>query len=256
MANNFDMLARGQQSFGSYKDGYKVGAGLTLVDPISQIARRIMAFFKDDKEVVCAFKINNNADIADPTYDAQGHIIAPGQDHLAELAIYVQCGDDVEDTQKADCISNWIRHRHVFPEYTYDGGPLIRNHILNVRVFAVGAIDQNDPTQRDRISECAFITDEAQQSGKASEEKWNQKYEQLKIAFKGNPNVARMFEYTTITGSKWRFIECGRKPVVVQEDSLLNFYGYTSILPVDILTLAFVFDGEFQIGTAVNQYEL
>lgn len=246
-------------TYASYRKGYKMGGkvsnGLTLTDPITQIARRIQAFFRGDREVITAFKINNNANIGQPTYDEHGHIIKPGDDHLAELCIYVQCGEDVENTKKADCISNWIRHRHVIPEYSFDGA-LIRNHVLNVRVFAVGASDPNGPQGaspfEDLISECAFIADESTQYGIGSDEKWEKKLNQLKIAFEGNPNIAKIWICTLSTGSRFGFIECSDRPVVFQEDNLTNVYGYNSELALDILTLAFVFNGEYQICTTVD----
>lgn len=230
----------------SFREGWKTGsptttAPLTLCDPLTQIARRIKAFFKDDKDVIVAANINNNV------------VVEAGQDHVAEVCIYVQCGEDIDDTRKADCISNWIRHRHVIPEYGFDGS-LLRNHILNVRVFAVGAIDPNDPAQTanpERLSECVFITDETEQYGSGSNERWASKYAQLERAFKGNPAVAKMFSYKTVTGTVWGFIECSRNALVFQEDNLTQIGGYKSELAADLLPLIFVFNGEFQIATHV-----
>lgn len=237
--------ARGTTTYASYSDGYKVGGGLTLCDPLTQIAKRIQAFFADDPDVITTYKINNNVDLEPPKYDKDGKDGKPGQDHLAELCIYVQSGQSVEDTTKADCISNYIRHRHVLPEYTFDG-VLIRNHILNVRVFAVGAVDPHDTTQTERISECAFPTDEkAQCDGKKRAFKW----ECLRRAFYNNPSIADMTECTALTGTKWYFIECRRDPLTFQEDNLTNFNGFKSELVESILPLVFVFNGDFQIST-------
>lgn len=228
---------RGLQTYASYTEGYKVGGGFTLCDPLTQIARRIQGFFEKDPEVITAFNVNNQ------------FVPGEGQDHQAELCVYVQCGKDVTDTQKADSISAFIRHRHVYPEYGFDGS-VIRNHVLNVRVFAVGAVDPNDPSQTERISECTFITDEAEQ---CNPRKIAQKWEMLKIAFRNNPNVADMDSFTSITGAIWRFIECARDPITFQEDNLTNLTGYNSVLAADILPLVFVFNGDFQISTATAE---
>lgn len=224
------------QTYAPYTEGWKVGGGLTLVDPITQIARRIRAFFQYDPDVITAYHINNQA------------VVEPGEDHVAELCIFVQCGKDVEDTAKADAISNFIRHRHVFTEYKMDG-TVLRNHVLNVRVFAIGAIDPNDKEQvakGDRISECPFIVDESKQTACNT----LAKYEMLRIAFATNPYIARMQKYVApVTGSIWYFIECSRNPVTFQEDNLTNITGYNSALAAEILGLVFVFAGDFQIST-------
>ena len=145
-----------------------------------------------------------------------------------------------------------IRHRHVFTEYKFDGS-VLRNHILNVRVFAVSAIDPNDPEQvkdRQRVSECTFISDEStQMDGRKIPFKW----QCLKAAFKNNPFVAKMNEYVApVTGTTWRFIECSRNPVTFQEDNLTNIVGFNSVLAADLLPLVFVIGGEFQISTSVQ----
>ena len=123
---------------------------LTLCDPITQICKRIESFFKGDKDVYCAYKVNNHKalgpkidpDTGEPytkeiEYDGETVTAIIDNDHLCEFRLFV------DDFEKAQCLSNVIRHRHLFPEYYEDteGTIHIRNHYLIVHVFTIEAID-------------------------------------------------------------------------------------------------------------------
>ena len=124
---------------------------LTLCDPITQICKRIEGFFKADTDIHCKYIVNNHKSLGpkiDPDtgnpytkqieYEGETVTAIIDEDHLCEFRIFV---DDVE---KAQCLSNVIRHRHLFPEYyedTTEGNIHIRNHYLIVHVFTINAID-------------------------------------------------------------------------------------------------------------------
>lgn len=60
------------------------------------------------------------------------------EDHFCEMRVFVN------DVEKAQCLSNVIRHRHTVPEIyesASNGEFHIRNHYLLVRVFTIDAID-------------------------------------------------------------------------------------------------------------------
>lgn len=127
------------------------GKSLTLCDPITQICRRIEAFFKADPDINCRFVVNNNKSLGPKTDPETGERITKkitidnelvdaivDGDHLCEFRIFVN------DYEKAQCLSNVIRHRHVFPEIyeaDSDGSFHIREHYLLVRVFVINAVD-------------------------------------------------------------------------------------------------------------------
>lgn len=122
-----------------------------LCDPITQLCKRIEAFFKRDPEVHCKFIVNNNADLGpklDPDtgeqmtrmieLDGETKEVYLEEDHVCELRVFC------DDLEKAQCLSNVIRHRHVIPEFydgTSDDHVHLRNHHLMVRVFSVDAVD-------------------------------------------------------------------------------------------------------------------
>jgi hypothetical protein len=124
---------------------------LTLCDPITQLCKRIEAFFKADSDISCRYAVNNSHGLGpkiDPdTGEPYTKQIVIGdetitaiidEDHICEFRIFVN------DYEKAQCLSNVIRHRHVIPE-TYeaasDGQIHLRNHYLLVRVYVINAID-------------------------------------------------------------------------------------------------------------------
>jgi len=127
------------------------GKSLTLCDPITQICKRIEAFFKADSDVSCRFVVNNHKGLApkvDPdtgeyvtkkvTFDNELVDAIVDSDHFCEFRLFVK------DVEKAECLSNVIRHRHTIPEIyeaTSDGKVHIRHHYLLVRVFTINAID-------------------------------------------------------------------------------------------------------------------
>lgn len=134
---------------------------LTLYDPITQICKRIEAFFKSDDDISCRFVVNNNKSTPPKTDPETGEPITKkitvenelvdaivDGDHFCEFRIFVK------DVEKAQCLSNVIRHRHTIPEIyeaASDGSYHIRYHYLLVRVFTISAIDPdgaeggNDP---------------------------------------------------------------------------------------------------------------
>ena len=131
-------------------DSISIANGLTLCDPITQICKRIEAFFKADPEITCRYAVNNNKHLGpkvDPDtgeqmtkkMDIDGELVDVllEEDHFCEFRIFV------ENVEKAQCLANVIRHRHTIPE-TFEGsdGQLhARNHYLIVRVCTVDAVD-------------------------------------------------------------------------------------------------------------------
>lgn len=133
---------------------------LTLIDPISQLCKRFETFFKADSDITCRFAVNNHQSLGpniDPdtgepytkkiTIDGETIDAILEKDHICEFRIFVN------DYEKAQCLSNVIRHRHVIPE-TFEGSDNkihLRNHYLLVRVCVIDAIDPsssdagNDP---------------------------------------------------------------------------------------------------------------
>ena len=129
--------------------------GLTLYDPVTQICKRIEAFFESDNDISCRYAVNNNhglgpkidPDTGEP-YTKQ--IIVDGEtitaiideDHICELRLYVK------DYEKAQAMSNVIRHQHVITENyeaTSDGRIHIRKHYLVIHIYVLNAIDPLGP---------------------------------------------------------------------------------------------------------------
>ena len=209
------------------------GRGLTLCDPITQIAKRIEAFFRNDPDVIVSYTINNSVPLEE------------GQDQHAELRLYLT------DEVKAGCLDNIVRHQHVYEELKGMDGSHLRNHYLDVKVFLATSIDPMDPAQEGEIPVSQLPTpDEATQASYDGGDMKERKCEWLRTAFKRNRNVVNLKTYLDpLTGTRWDFIECSRDPVTFMEDNLLSFKGYTSVLPADLMPLVFVFAGGFQIST-------
>lgn len=145
---------KGLSSNEVYNSVNKSEGHLCLYDPITQICKRIEAFFKRDKDIHCAFVVNNNKRLGPKLHPDTGEqmthlIIIDGEsvealveeDHLCEFRIFC------DDYEKAQNLSNVIRHRHTFTE-TYDGSDgrvHVREHILIVRVFTLNAVDPDGP---------------------------------------------------------------------------------------------------------------
>ena len=143
---------------------------LCLYDPITQICKRIEAFFNRDKDIHCAFVVNNNKRLGPKLHPDTGEqmthlIIIDGEsvealveeDHLCEFRIFC------DDYEKAQNLANVIRHRHTFTE-TYDGSDgrvHVRDHILLVRVFTISAVDPDGPGGGDN----PWIADDNTDSG-------------------------------------------------------------------------------------------
>lgn len=127
------------------------GGALTLCDPITQLCRRIEAFFQPDSDISCRFIVNNNKSLTpkiDPDtnepikkkIEYNGELVdaTVDMDHFSEFRIFVK------DVEKAESLSNVVRHRHTIPEVyeaSSDGKVHIRYHYLLVRVFTITAID-------------------------------------------------------------------------------------------------------------------
>lgn len=137
-------------SFDSKQEG-----ALCLYDPITQICKRIEAFFDKDPSIHCSFVVNNNKRLGpmiDPdtgeqmtrmiTIDGESVNALLEQNHYCEFRIFC------DDYEKAQNLSNVIRHRHTFTE-TYEGasdGEIhVRDHILIVRVMVLHAVDPDGP---------------------------------------------------------------------------------------------------------------
>ena len=136
-------------------DNKQEGA-LCLYDPLTQLCKRIEAFFRKDPDIHCKFVVNNNVPLGpkiDPDtgeqmtkmMEIEGEMVEVylEEDHICEFRVYC------DDLEKAQCLSNIIRHRHVFPE-TFQGAYEddhihLRNHYLMVRVFTVDAVDPAGP---------------------------------------------------------------------------------------------------------------
>ena len=129
---------------------------LTLCDPITQICKRIEAFFKGDRDITCRYMVNNQKSLGpkiDPDtgeqmtrqmiIDGEERTVLLEEDHLSEFRIFVA------DVEKAQCLSNVIRHQHVFNEIyegAYDDSELhLRAHYLLVHVFTLNAVDPDGP---------------------------------------------------------------------------------------------------------------
>ncbi len=147
---------------GEITDGDPALAGnrLTLCDPITQLCKRIEAFFRGCPGITTNFCVNNNAAL-DWKKDDNGDYITGtvhdeesgndltvfySEDHVCELRIYV------EDVEQADALANVVRHRHVVNEEFGMGSPVDgsdavgrRSHILNVRVFRLNPFDPMTP---------------------------------------------------------------------------------------------------------------
>lgn len=125
---------------------------LTLCDPITQICKRIQAFFRADKDVTCAYKVNNNKP-SGQKYNTDGTPVTKEirigdekvdayvfEEHYSEFRILVA----KQEYEKAQCLSAVVRRRHVYPEVfemTSTTGYGYREHILLVRVIAVDGVD-------------------------------------------------------------------------------------------------------------------
>ena len=141
----FKQLSNNLKTYNSVTNSNK----LSLCDPITQICKRIEAFFKGDIDVHCSFVVNNNKSLP-PKTDDQGNVITKRiiidgdhydavveQDHLCEFRIFV------DDYEKAQCLANVVRHRHTFNEQFLgsDDNLHLRSHILQVKVFTLNAVD-------------------------------------------------------------------------------------------------------------------
>lgn len=129
-----------------------IEGALCLYDPITQLCKRIEAFFRKDPSIQCSFIVNNNRPLGpkiDPDtgeqmktimiIDGEPTEVLLEEDHICEFRIFCK------DLEKAQCLSNIVRHRHVIPE-TYEGAYEdndihLRNHYLLVRVFSLRAVD-------------------------------------------------------------------------------------------------------------------
>lgn len=81
--------------------------------------------------------------------------------------------------------------------------------------------------------------------------KWKWKW--LRTALRNNRNVVDMsFEFNDGMNT-WRFIECGRLPIVFNEDNLTSARGFNSILPADLLPTIFSVFGRYCIATYARQ---
>jgi hypothetical protein len=85
----------------------------------------------------------------------------------------------------------------------------------------------------------------------AQSSKWKWKW--LKEALRGNPNIADMSLELSDGMNDWRFIECSRFPVIIQEDNLTSARGFNSILAADLLPLVFAVFGKYCISTYARQ---
>lgn len=129
----------------------RVEGSLSLYDPMTQICKRLEAFFKADPWVHCTYLVNNHKVLGpkiDPdtgtpytrklTVDDEQVDAIIDQEQLCEFRLYV------DDYEKAQCMSNVIRHRHVYTEVyeaDSDGSFHIRDHILIVHVMCLNAVD-------------------------------------------------------------------------------------------------------------------
>jgi hypothetical protein len=127
------------------------GNTLTLCDPITQICKRLEAFFKADDSITCRYMVNNHKVIGpkiDPetgkpftkkiTVEGEPYDAVLDEDHLCEFRIFVN------DVEKAQCLSSVIRHRHTIPEIyeaASDGTYHLRNHYLIIHVCTLDAVD-------------------------------------------------------------------------------------------------------------------
>jgi len=123
---------------------------LTLTDPITQLCKRIEAFFKADSDVTCRYIVNNSKalgpkidpDTGEPytkliEVDGEQVEAIVENDHFCEFRVFVN------DVEKAQCLSNVIRHRHTIQENFLGSDDKIhlRNHYLLVHVCTIDAID-------------------------------------------------------------------------------------------------------------------
>lgn len=121
---------------------------LTLADPVTQLCKRIKAFFNKDKEIHCAYLVNNNHGLGpkvDPETGDYIYITVPelpdpvieDEEHICEFRIFT------ENYEKAQCLANVIRHKHLVREIYEDSQNEFhyRAHYLQVRIFYLSAID-------------------------------------------------------------------------------------------------------------------
>lgn len=135
-------------------DSRQEGA-LCLYDPITQLCKRIEAFFKKDSDIQCSFAVNNSHGLGpkiDPDtgeqmtrlmdIDGEPTEVLLEEDHISEFRIFCK------DYEKAENLSNVVRHRHVFPEVflgVSDERFHLREHYLIVRVYVLNAVDPLGP---------------------------------------------------------------------------------------------------------------
>ena len=130
--------------------------GLSLCDPITQLYKRIEAFFKKDSDITCRYIVNNskglgpkiNPDTGEQmtkrmTIDGEDVDVLLEEDHYCEMRIFCK------DYEKAQCMANVIRHRHSVEEF-YEGAfddnrVHLRMHYLIVHVCTLNAIDPDGP---------------------------------------------------------------------------------------------------------------
>ena len=144
------------------KDGIGPHGKLTMVDPITQICKRIEAFFRGCPGIMVRYCVNNSQMldwkkdehgdyiVGSMTYEETGMEVPVfySEDHINELRLYVT------DVAQAMALANVIRHRHVENEEfamlsPIDGSDAIgkRAHILIVRVMMLDNIDPSDKSQ-------------------------------------------------------------------------------------------------------------
>lgn len=133
---------------------------LTLCDPITQICKRIEAFFRGCNGITVKYCVNNS-EILNWKKNEYGEYVVDrkcvdgnefdvfySEDQISELRLYV------DDELQANALANVIRHRHVVSEECDILSPIdkkeaicCRDHVLLVRVMLLDGIDPMDPEQ-------------------------------------------------------------------------------------------------------------
>lgn len=184
---------------------------LHLANPVTGVAKRIEAFFRDQKDVSTVYDYNT-------------------EDGTGLLRIYVGGATSAAASIKADLIDSIIKHT------PYKVG----SARLDVEVYAL-ASDGATPASRTTIVEkdARDLTSEdiATMGADHFLEMWHD-------AMIGNPNgVMTMSIFAEIYQAWYHFLEFYAKPLVYQADDISNPRGYRTVLPEEIVKECFVTNG-------------
>lgn len=174
-------------------------SGVGLANPATEMANKIIAFFKDQPDATVSYAYAPEKDtVAD--FIKNCNIYRGDDTHNPSIvSIYVS------DSTVADYLNRTIKHQYNF------GGILLDVIIIDASLASLTAMDKPSFGISENVSS------------------------QLKKALKGNPNIVDFFSiYVQIFDTYYHFVETSARPIVVQIDNFSNFRGFDTILPIDL----------------------